>query len=81
MENFVEGLGISVICILVVFATLLLLSFLINVLKSILGPKKKEKSLQQVQTTLKSPSTLAGNDDEELAAVIAAAITAYEESK
>lgn len=78
MANITLGLEVTAISILAVFITLYLLAVLINLFQKILAPKKKESLSKTAPTT---PDKQTGDSEEELVAVITAAIAAMEKSE
>ncbi len=78
MANITLGLEVTAISILAVFITLYLLAVLINLFKTLLTPKKKE-SLSQISPTKQEKQVM--DSQEELIAVITAAIAAMEKSE
>ncbi len=78
MPNMTLGLEVTAISIIAVFITLYLLSVLVNLFKMLLAPPKKE-SLSK-SSVAKTPKEGVDSQDE-LIAVITAAIAAMEKSE
>lgn len=76
-EKLVNGLGLTLLGMGIVFAVLVILSFTLQILEKVAGEKqiKKTTSNKEVETKIE-PVPAQEKDDEELIAVIAAAIAA-----
>ena len=77
--DFGEMVTITLFSMGVVFATLLVISFILDLFKVVFAEKKSQevKKGPQPQTVAATPEPVSTGTDEELVAVITAAIAAY----
>jgi len=81
-EAVSQGLQTTVLGMLIIFAALIILMLAINIMKAIFykDPKKsaakKTTEVQQTPTAAQTPAAVEAQDDEELIAVLTAAIAA-----
>ena len=79
MDKLLNGIGITILGMGVVFAVLIILSFLLDALRVISGENKKKDSPSKEPVSkniVEAARAVQENDDDELVAVIAAAIAA-----
>ncbi len=83
-DGFLQGLLISLIAIVIVFAILVIICFSVNILKLVSKKSKKESAQEKVESVVSEPKKISAEDikdDDMMAAVLVATIDFVSENK
>lgn len=76
MENITQALAVTVFGMIIVFAVLIILLFILNLMKFFAPSEKAEAAKENVQEIKAAAPKAVLEDEDEIAAVLAAAVAA-----